>query len=101
MGKSEEALVQEFNAWLMPLSGTYGDYYIGIAADPKDRLLNGHGLDDTGGKDTWRFDTALDSDVALQVVRHFLATGMKGGAGGGDPDLTGVYIYKITPRSKQ
>ena len=90
MAKSESDLIAEFTNWLTPLPGPFADYYVGIAANPKDRLLNGHGLDDNGGRDSWRYDSATSAAVPRRVEAHFLAMGIKGGAGGGDETSLGV-----------
>ena len=101
MATSEVDLIREFTEWLKPLRGTYANYYVGVAANPKDRLLSGHGLDDKGGRDTWRYDTASSASVARRVEAHFLASGMKGGPGGGDASSLGVYIYRISTHSRE
>ena len=101
MAKAEVDLIREFTEWLKPLPGTYANYYVGVAGNPKDRLLNGHGLDDKGGRDTWRYDTASSAAVARRVEAHFLAGGMKGGPGGGDASAKGVYIYQTSPHSRE
>lgn len=101
MAESEANLILEFTKWLNPLPGTFANYYVGIAADPLDRLVNGHGLEGKDGKDTWRYDFATNDTVARKVEAYFKAKGMKGGPGGGNEKTRGVYIYKTTPRSRE
>lgn len=103
MAKSEADLITGFTEWLKPLPGSFSDYYVGVAADPKDRLKNGHGVDtDAGAAAThWRYDTAFTSDIARRVEQHFIAQRMQGGPGGGDATSTAVYIYKTTASTRE
>ncbi len=64
------------------VGGTYGDWYVGIATDPKERLFSGHGVHEKD--DAWFYQRALSSEAARRIEKHFLDLGMDGGAGGGD-----------------
>jgi hypothetical protein len=101
MAKSEQTLIAEFTDWLRPLPGTFGNYYVGIASDPRDRLQSGHGVDLGQGAAVWKYDTATSASVARSVEKHFIAHGMKGGPGGGDDSSTAVYIYTITAATRE
>jgi hypothetical protein len=72
----------------------YKDCYIGIAADARDRLFNGHGVSEDSG--LWIYRTAVGHRVARNVEQHFLNAGMDGGPSGGDQSTRQVYAYKKT-----
>lgn len=77
----------------------YSEFYIGIAADPVDRLTNGHGVDETVPNIYW--NTPLHTSIIRQIETHFLNKGTKGGSGGGDYLTRYIYAYKITPKTRQ
>jgi hypothetical protein len=78
--------------------GDFSQWYCGVAADPKDRLFTGHGVQEKGG--LWIYSGDLGSDdAARRVEQHFLDLGCKGGPGGGDQDSRYVYAYKITSQT--
>jgi hypothetical protein len=75
----------------------YSAWYCGIAADPNDRLLNGH---NAGGADCHaRYWDCGSATVARQVEKALLEAGCKGGGSGGDYETKFVYVYKITART--
>jgi hypothetical protein len=67
------------------------DWYVGIAADPRDRLFNDHNVDEQNG--FWIYEQATSASVARQVEKAYLDTGHDGGGGGGDEESTYVYAY--------
>ena len=81
-------IIAKFNNWLKSQTGNRSDWYVGIAADPEDRLTNGHGLD---GRDACMWLPANSSSDARAVEKHFLDAGFDGGGGGGDNRTTQVY----------
>lgn len=66
----------------------YGNWYVGITADPEQRKA------DHGNPATWRAWDAESEGEARAVERYFLARGMDGGVGGG-ADPTYVYVYQL------
>ena len=73
--------------------GINAEWYIGIAADPNDRLVNGHNAT-TQRNDAMYWDASND-EIARAIEQHFLKKGCKGGPGGGGPGTRFVYVYKI------
>ncbi|MEE8346027.1 MAG: hypothetical protein V3S20_01645 [Dehalococcoidia bacterium] len=65
------------------------DWYVGIAADPDERLSE-HGL----RENDWYLVRRLGSaDAARRVEDFLLKLGCDGGSGGGDEESTAVYAY--------
>ena len=69
-------------------------WYAGIAADPRQRLFNDHGVDEKNGQ--WAYDTCGTSADARAVEEALLKLGCKGGGGGGDDTTKARYVYFIT-----
>lgn len=72
----------------------WNEVYVGIAKDPRDRLFNGHRVNEKSGIYIAR--EAFSSQDAREVEKTLLAKGADGGPGGGDDDTTYVYAYKKT-----
>lgn len=72
----------------------YSNCYVGIAADARDRLFNGHGVSQENGH--WIIRTADGHRVARDVEQHFINAGMDGGPSGGDASTRKVYAYLKT-----
>ncbi len=90
---SEAELKLDIKAYMDKNGGAYGEWYAGIAADPKQRLFTEHGVHENG--DAWIYDWAPDSDTARRVEQYFIKTlGTDGGSGGGDSTTKSVYAYK-------
>jgi hypothetical protein len=71
----------------------YPSWYVGIAANPKDRLIKGHGVDIDN--DLWIFSTAQSADAARSIEQYFVEILKTDGCkGGGDENTRGVYSYK-------
>lgn len=74
----------------------YADWYVGIAANPENRLFVDHNVDKENGY--WIYKSAVTSTAARNVERFFIeALGTDGGGGGGDHTTRYVYAYKKTP----
>jgi len=79
---------------LLSRDRVYSKWYIGIAADPEDRLFNSHKVEKVGYWIHCPCDSFLD---ARKVERYFVEKrGANGGQGGGDHNTKSVYAYKIT-----
>lgn len=95
MATSEEQLRTDILLYINGYSIAYSQWYVGIAADARDRLFRGHAVDEKNG--VWIYGTATSSDVARRVERYFLdVVGTGGGPGGGDDKTNMVYAYRIT-----
>lgn len=71
----------------------WNEWYVGISADARDRLFNGHGVKEQG--DWWIFRQAISSSEARAVESHFVNKfGADGGTGGGDDTADMVYAYR-------
>ena len=90
-----DGLIAYMNKYTNPRSA----WYAGIAADPRDRLFNGHGVDEKTGQ--WAFDTCATSDGARAVEDALLKLGCKGGGGGGDDSTKSCYVYFITSSTRE
>ena len=93
MSKTKDQAIQEINSHIKNNGAILSNWYVGIAADPRDRLFNDHGVQEKGG--TWIFCPTTSSTVARAVEKAFLDAGAQGGGGGGDDKSVYVYAYKI------
>jgi hypothetical protein len=89
---TENYIIQAISEHVSYVGGTYPGWYVGVTADPKDRLFSQHNVQQK--EDAWIFHQALSSDAARRVEQHFLDRGMDGGPGGGDGSSSYVYCYK-------
>ncbi len=97
--RSASEIVAEFNGYMAKTGGASRDWYVGIAADPKDRLFNDTAVREQG--DAWIYDDAGSSAVARQVEKHFIEVlGTDGGDGGGSVATRYVYAYKKAYHTK-
>lgn len=90
---SEAEIKAEMKAYIDKHGGPDSSWYAGIAADPKDRLFNDHGVHEKG--DVWIHHPCASADIARSVEDYLINTlGCDGGGGGGDENTTAVYAYK-------
>lgn len=100
MTQSQLAIVVDIKNYIAQGGGNYTDWYAGIAANPRDRLFNGHGVDEK--HNLWIFRDALTSQAAREVEEYFIyILGAAGDTGGGDNNSKFVYAYKITQNTKE
>jgi len=93
MAKSEEEIRAEIKAYIDRNGGPYSSWYVGIAADARERLFNNHGVDEKN--DFWIYQTCSSSDIARNVEAYFVnELSTDGGTGGGGDDTDKVYAYK-------
>jgi len=93
MASSEDQIRTDIKDYMAKLGGKYMDWYVGITADWRTRLFQGHGVHEKG--DAWISRQAYNSAVARRVEAYFVDTlGTDGGPGGGDEDADYVYAYK-------
>lgn len=79
--------------------GAYSAWYCGIAADPNDRLVNGHGAT-TQANDAAYWDAGSET-AARRIEQHFLEKGCQGGGGGGDNQTQSVYVYRVSTATRE
>ena len=89
---SEQQIISEISAHIQQSSGSYRDWYVGIAKNPHDRLFEEHNVHENG--DAWIYKKAESSQSARKVESYFLNLGTDGGSGGGDWQTDSVYAYK-------
>jgi hypothetical protein len=96
---TKERVTQEIADYVRNCGGAYSQWYVGIAADPQQRLFNDHNVDRNSG--AWIYRTCGSSEEARAIEDYFILMGMKGGPGGGDSATKIVYAYKITSSTRE
>ena len=92
--------INAFETYIRKNGGGYSQWYVGVAANPKERLLFGHNVKE--GSDLCLTSNHLGTDtVARNVEQYFLAKGCKGASGGGDYTARYAYTYKINGHTRQ
>lgn len=89
---------QEIDNYIRAHGGGYRAWYIGIAANPRDRLFGDHNVNEHG--DAWNFRDADSESAARDIERHFIALGCRGGDGGGSYQTRYVYAYKMAAHTR-
>ena len=90
----EKQVIAAIDAHIKKCGGGYPAWYVGIAADPRDRLFSAHCVSEKG--DAWIVRDCGDDATARRVEMAFLNAGCKGSHGGGDRDTRFAYAYKIS-----
>jgi hypothetical protein len=80
----------EMKAFIDRSQAAYADWYVGIAADPEERLTNEHGVQES---DWWIVRQLASAEAARRIEEALLKMGCAGGPGGGDESTTAVYAY--------
>ena len=96
---STSSVINDFKSHIQKCGGAYYDWYVGVAANARDRLFNDHNVDEKNGQWIYK-DCGFDS-AARQVEKHFLNLGCQGGTGGGDHTTTFAYAYKIESYTRE
>ena len=99
MAYSKDKAISEIDSYVANNGRNYSQWYVGVAANGRQRLFNDHSVKEGG--DAWIYCQCTDSDVARAVERYFLAQRMKGGSGGGDDKSDYVYAYKIAAHTSE
>jgi len=92
------SVVQEIDEYIRTHGGGYRAWYVGIAANPRDRLFNGHCVRKHG--DLWIYRDAGSDAAARQAESYFLSLGCRGGDGGGSFQTRFVYAYKMALQTR-
>ena len=83
------------NNFILERGGEFAKWYVGITADPEDRLFNAHKVTRIS---PWIHCACVNAAAARNVESYFLEKkGALGGSGGGDDTARYVYAYKTTP----
>jgi hypothetical protein len=90
-------IINAFEKFMAENGTRYHEFYIGIATDPVDRLTNGHGINQEAHI---YWDAPLHTNIVRTIEKYFLEKGARGGPGGGDSQTQYVYIYKISPNTR-
>ena len=93
---TKDALIEAVSDYIGKNGGITGGYgwYTGVTSDPQRRLFTDHKVNERDG--AWIYEPA-DPATARETERRLLATGCRGGPGGGkDSSVLFVYAYKIT-----
>ena len=99
MAKSKQEIIDEIENHITDCGGGIRNWYVGIAAKPKERLFDDHSVDEE--KDAWIYHPASSDSVARDIEKHFLDKGAKGGSGGGGKNSKFVYAYRISSRTRE
>ena len=96
---SVQQIKYEILAYMKEFGGEFGDYYVGIAADPKKTLLEVHKVDEAA--DPWLYKQALTFYAARTVQDYFLRRLKADGEPvlDGDEDMDCVYVYRKSERT--
>ena len=95
-----EDIIDEIEGHIENRGGAFSSWYVGIAADARDRLFNDHSVEEEADK--WIIRKATSSSVARTVEKYFIEEkGTKGGPGGGDENSKFVYAYKIQRHTRE
>ena len=99
MAKSKTDIIDDIESYIAEYGGGISRWYVGVAADPEERLFEDHSVDKES--DPWIYSPASSSNVAREIEKHFLDNGAKGGTGGGDDDTKFVYAYRIRSHTRE
>ncbi|MFT7645138.1 MAG: hypothetical protein ACI9BF_000809 [Candidatus Paceibacteria bacterium] len=97
MAKTDIQIVAEIKAYVG--NDGYGNWYAGIAADPKTRLFTDHNVSEQNGR--WIYEVAVNEQHARSAEKLLLNDGFNGGDGGGDNSTVWVYAYRKTPDTRE
>jgi len=92
--KSLNQIVQEIDDHIRQCGGGYSGWYVGIAANPRERLFNDHNVSEQS--DSWIYRDCGSDTSARKAEEYFINKGCRGGSGGGDHTTRYVYAYKIS-----
>ncbi len=96
---AEQQIMNEVMVHMGKYSVKYQDWYAGIAADPKEKLFNGHGVKESG--DAWIFRRCVNNNAAREIERHFVKKGCKGGSVDEEKETLFFYAYMMQPHTRQ
>ena len=89
--KSFKQITYEIDVFIDKYEFASSEWYVGIAADPEDRLFNHHQVDRE--KSTWIYKLADSPETANQVKRAYIKEGLDGDRNDGDDNNAYVYTF--------
>ncbi len=99
MAKTEDDIIEYIKNYIDGYGGDYPSWYVGIAENPRERLIKAHKVDID--EDLWIFSTADDAHAARRIEQHFVEIlKTDGGTGGGADTTCCVYAYKKNPHTE-
>jgi hypothetical protein len=84
---------QQIDGLIQKSGGSYREWYVGLAINPRERLFAGHNVDEKSG--LWTFRDAGSEALARGIEAIFLKKGCKGGSFRKDSSRH-IYAYKMT-----
>lgn len=84
-----QQIITEFEKFMGENGQYYHEFYVGIAANLQDRLVNGHKVNNTVPH-IYSTD-ALSTDVVRAIEKFFLSKGVKGGPGVAETTIRSMY----------
>lgn len=100
MTTTSTAITSQIVQFINSYDANYANWYVGIAANPADRLFNGHGVFKDQGY--WIYRTAENSPEARAIENYFINTlKTDGGSGGGDYMSRSIYAYRKTNYTRE
>lgn len=97
-GRKRSEIIADLETHVAKFGGTFAEWYVGITANPKQRLFTEHRLRSNG--DAWIARRAVDDLQANEVQEYFKSVRKtQGGSKGGLQDVY-VYAYKMKSHTK-
>ncbi len=99
MTPEEERIISEIKNHISSRGGTYSEWYVGIAEEPRQRLFGEHNVKEK--EDKWIFRQTSSNETARNIEKYFVnSLKTDGGTGGGDEKTKSVYAYKKASHTK-
>ena len=96
---AEQKIMCEVAVHMSKYGVNYQEWYAGVAADPKARLFNDHGVNETS--DAWICRQCGNGAAAREIERYFVKKGCKGGLVDEEKSNLYFYAYMIQPHTRQ
>lgn len=100
MAYSVQQIKFEIYSYIKEFGADFSQWYIGVASDPKAKMRDEHGVDETA--DIWLYKQAMSFSACRTVLRHFVDQLKVDGDPNvrGDDDTDCVYLYKKSGRTR-
>ena len=98
---SVQQVKYEFLAYIKEFDRTFSNWYVGVAAEPKETLFEIHGVRDA--EDPWLYKQLLTNRAARTVQDYFLDQLKTAGTRPQEQseNVDCVYLYKIAAHTRQ
>jgi hypothetical protein len=97
-GRKRSEIIADLETHVAKFGGVFGEWYVGITADPKKRLFSEHRLRSSG--DAWISRRAVDDLQAAEVQEYFKTVRKTQGGSKGTLHDVYVYAYKMKSHTK-